>query len=205
MPKLNQQFHLPDGRRLGYDEYGAPDGKPIFYLHGAPSSRGEFSIFGDDALLWSLSVRLIAVDRPGMGLSDFQPSRRLLDFPNDLPALANHLNIERFAVLAYSLGGIHGLVCARAIPERLTKVGIVSGAALFTEPGLMQNVNAGTRKYLTLPRENAFAVKGGLLVTDNAINHRETLQSMLERSLTDERVDALIVPIGKGELVCRKA
>ena len=47
-------------------------------------------------------------------------------------------------------------------------------------------------------------VKGGLLVADNAINHRETLAPMLERALSDERVDALIVPIGKGELVCRK-
>lgn len=47
-------------------------------------------------------------------------------------------------------------------------------------------------------------VKGGLLVADNAINHRETLQPMIERALNDERVDALVVPIGKGELVCRK-
>jgi caffeoyl-CoA O-methyltransferase len=47
-------------------------------------------------------------------------------------------------------------------------------------------------------------VKGGLLVADNAINHRETLQPMLDRALCDERVDAMIVPIGKGELVCRK-
>ncbi len=47
-------------------------------------------------------------------------------------------------------------------------------------------------------------VAGGILVADNAINHRETLQPMLDRALTDERVDALIVPIGKGELVCRK-
>ena len=47
-------------------------------------------------------------------------------------------------------------------------------------------------------------VSGGLLVADNAISHRETLQPMLDRALTDERVDALIVPVGKGELVCRK-
>ncbi len=47
-------------------------------------------------------------------------------------------------------------------------------------------------------------VKGGLLVADNAIDFRETLQPMLDRALTDERVDTLIVPIGKGELVCRK-
>jgi predicted O-methyltransferase YrrM len=47
-------------------------------------------------------------------------------------------------------------------------------------------------------------VSGGLLVADNAINHRKTLWPMLDRALSDERVDALIVPIGKGELVCRK-
>ena len=47
-------------------------------------------------------------------------------------------------------------------------------------------------------------VKGGILVADNAINHYETLKPMLKKALADERVDALIVPIGKGELVCRK-
>lgn len=53
---------------------------------------------------------------------------------------------------------------------------------------------------LVVPR----LVKGGVLVADNAINHRETLQPMLDRAMNDERVDALVVPIGKGELVCRK-
>ncbi|MGA2350564.1 MAG: O-methyltransferase [Terracidiphilus sp.] len=47
-------------------------------------------------------------------------------------------------------------------------------------------------------------VVGGLLVADNAIDHRATLQPMLDRALSDDRVDALIVPIGNGELVCRK-
>jgi caffeoyl-CoA O-methyltransferase len=47
-------------------------------------------------------------------------------------------------------------------------------------------------------------VAGGILVADNAINHRATLQPMLDRALDDPRVDALIVPLGGGELVCRK-
>lgn len=47
-------------------------------------------------------------------------------------------------------------------------------------------------------------VKGGLLVADNAINHYETLKPMLEKALNDDRVDALIAPLGKGELICRK-
>ena len=47
-------------------------------------------------------------------------------------------------------------------------------------------------------------VPGGLLVADNAINHAATLRPMLDRALNDDRIDGLIVPIYKGELVCRK-
>jgi caffeoyl-CoA O-methyltransferase len=47
-------------------------------------------------------------------------------------------------------------------------------------------------------------VKNGILVADNAINHRQVLQPMIDRSLTDQRLDALVIPLGKGELLCRK-
>jgi pimeloyl-ACP methyl ester carboxylesterase len=151
------QFQLVDGRRLGYDERGPSNGKPLFYFHGSPSSRFESALYVTEELLQSLDVRMIAVDRPGMGLSDFLPDRRLLDWPRDIFALADHLKVERFAVLAYSLGGPYGAVCAFAIPERLTKVGIVSGAALFTEMELMKNINKGTRRFLHMPRENPLA------------------------------------------------
>ena len=47
-------------------------------------------------------------------------------------------------------------------------------------------------------------VSGGIFVADNAINHEKTLRFILDRALSDNRVDALVVPIGKGELICRK-
>lgn len=53
---------------------------------------------------------------------------------------------------------------------------------------------------LVVPR----MVRGGILIADNAISHRVTLRSMLERVLCDDRVDALVVPIGRGQLVCRR-
>ena len=53
---------------------------------------------------------------------------------------------------------------------------------------------------LVIPR----LVPGGWLVADNAIDFHDVLEPMLNRALADERVDALVVPIGKGELVCRK-
>jgi caffeoyl-CoA O-methyltransferase len=47
-------------------------------------------------------------------------------------------------------------------------------------------------------------VSGGILVADNVISHNEVLKTMVHKALNDKRVDALVVPIGKGELVCRK-
>jgi predicted O-methyltransferase YrrM len=53
---------------------------------------------------------------------------------------------------------------------------------------------------LVVPR----MVAGGILVADNAISHREALATFLEHVMQDKRVDALVVPIGKGDLLCRK-
>lgn len=53
---------------------------------------------------------------------------------------------------------------------------------------------------LVVPR----LVPGGLLAADNAINHAATLQPVIDHALGDERVDALVVPIGQGVLLCRK-
>lgn len=107
----------------------------------------------NDQMLESLHVRMIVADRPGLGLSTFQTGRRLLDWPQDVLALADHLRIDRFSILAYSLGGPYGAACAYAMKERLIRVGIVSGAALFTIPELIKNINEGTRSFLFMPRE----------------------------------------------------
>ncbi len=53
---------------------------------------------------------------------------------------------------------------------------------------------------LVVPR----MVKGGLLIADNAISHREGLEQMIARALADTRVDAMVVGIGSGELICRR-
>jgi predicted O-methyltransferase YrrM len=47
-------------------------------------------------------------------------------------------------------------------------------------------------------------VPGGLLVADNVISHADDLQAVVDKAKADEKVDSVVVPIGKGELVCRK-
>jgi len=75
--KTSQTIKLKDGRNLGYSEYGDPSGKPIFEFHGNPSSRLGSILFDEAAR--KLGIRIIGIDRPGMGLSDYKPGRKLLD------------------------------------------------------------------------------------------------------------------------------
>lgn len=150
MTKLNQQIALPDGRKLGYDEHGPSHGKPLFYFHGTPSSRLEFNMVRNEQLLESLDLRVIAPDRPGIGLSSFQPGRRFIDWPGDVTSLADHLELNRFTVLGYSGGGPYAAVCAFSIPERIENAGIVSGAGPFTEPALVEGIPQANRSFLDL-------------------------------------------------------
>jgi pimeloyl-ACP methyl ester carboxylesterase len=127
MMKTDNLIDLPDGRKLAYAEYGKPDGHPVMHFHGSMSSRLEPLFFGDD-LLNQYGLRFIALDRPGLGQSNFQPNRGLTDWTKDVVFLADSLNVEQFSVLAISGGGGHAAVCAAKIPERLYSVVIVSGA-----------------------------------------------------------------------------
>src|SRR5689334_19202051 len=102
---MNTQNHitLPDGRRLAYAEFGDPGGNPVLYFHGAPSSRLEPLLVGDEA--WGRKgLRVIAPDRPGIGGSDFQHGRGFSNWPTDVVALADALGLDRFAVLGNSGG-----------------------------------------------------------------------------------------------------
>jgi pimeloyl-ACP methyl ester carboxylesterase len=114
---------LRDGRALGYEEWGPGEGFPILGFGGTTMSR--LAHLGDEAPE-AAGVHLILVDRPGYGLSDFQPDRRLLDWPDDVVQLADTLGLERFAVFGMSGGGPHAAACAYALPDRVSALGLVS-------------------------------------------------------------------------------
>lgn len=128
---LAERILLPCGRRVEITYSGDPAGKPLFFFHGFGASG--LTIPPEEPILPVGGVQVIAVDRPGIGLSDPSPGRTLLDFPNDIAALADALQIERFAVLGWSGGGPYALACAYTMPERITAAGIVSSAPSFTD------------------------------------------------------------------------
>lgn len=111
---------LRDGRALAYMEWGAPDGYPTFYFHGTPSSRLEGALA--DAAAKRFSLRLIAIDRPGQGLSTFQNGRRFRDWPRDVCELADALHIPEFGVAGHSGAGPYLFACGALIsPQRVPR------------------------------------------------------------------------------------
>ena len=125
--RTDQTMRLPDGRTLGFAEYGSPEGDVLVYCQGYPGSRLEAAALSGHAA--EAHVRLLSLDRPGFGHSSFQEGRSLLDWPHDLVAVTERLGIDRFAVMGISGGAPYALACAQQIPERLLTCGIVSAIA----------------------------------------------------------------------------
>jgi pimeloyl-ACP methyl ester carboxylesterase len=133
-PLSENLLRLPDGRNLGYAEFGSAGGRPVIYMHGLPASRLEARIAEGAAR--RLDIRLISPDRPGIGYSDFQPGRTLADWPEDVLQLADALDLERFSVLGVSGGGPYAIACACRIPQRIRAVGLVGALGPVSLPEL---------------------------------------------------------------------
>lgn len=118
-PQVTIFVRADDGRQLAVRVRGNPAGHPVFSLHGTPGSREGPHPKGGQ--LHGMGVQLISYDRPGYGKSDRQVSRLVADVAADVRAIADYLDIQRFAVLGRSGGGPHALACAALLPERVTR------------------------------------------------------------------------------------
>ncbi|MDA9271970.1 alpha/beta hydrolase [bacterium] len=147
MSNKTEQSHpvvtLKDGRKIGYVEYGVPNGRPIFYFHGFPGSRLDAGYLQRIALL--LQYRLIGIDRPGMGFSSFAPRRSILSWVDDVEAVANGLNIDKLSIIGHSGGAPFVAACAYKISHRLNGAAIVSGMAPFEYPEATASLASGQR------------------------------------------------------------
>jgi pimeloyl-ACP methyl ester carboxylesterase len=97
---------LPDGRTLGYAAYGPPDGTPVVFLPGA--GCGRLMTFGEERLQ-DRHIRLISVDRPGLGLSDPDPDKSFTSTAADVARLIDELVGHPVPVVANSQGAPFGL------------------------------------------------------------------------------------------------
>jgi pimeloyl-ACP methyl ester carboxylesterase len=117
---------LSNGRTLGYAEHGDPDGVVAFFCHGWPSGRSQGALLDDAGKRHG--VRVITPDRPGIGLSDSQPGRTLMAWPETQEELAAHLGADRYHLFGWSGGGPYVLASALRHPDRLLSASIICGA-----------------------------------------------------------------------------
>jgi pimeloyl-ACP methyl ester carboxylesterase len=131
-------IRLRDGRALAYAEWGPADGRPVLHFHGVPDGRFGW---GGGSVCTDRGVRLIAVDRPGVGGSDPKRGRSVADWPADVEELAEQLELDRFAVSGWSAGGAYALACAHAMQPRIDAVALVSGAGRLDLPGFVEQMS----------------------------------------------------------------
>lgn len=145
-------LHLPDGRRIGVQRYGAREGRAFFYFHGTPGSRFEAALV--DSAAAEYGVTLYSVERPGYGLSDPCPTRTLYDWPLDIAALADAMALPRFGVIGVSGGGPYALACAHRIAHRLDSVGVVCGLGPVYRRSLAARLSVYERTAFFLERNH---------------------------------------------------
>ena len=145
---------LADGRLLAYDDVGDPVGLPVVYLHGTPDSR--LARHPDDGVAAGLGVRLIAADRAGFGRSSRDPAGGLTHVSEDLGALADHLHLERFALLGWSAGGLAALAAAAGLGDRIRRVGLVGAVPpveAYSDDTVVAALGPGRRAFAELAIE----------------------------------------------------
>ena len=127
-PRFEGALRLRDGRQLGYAEFGPPTGRPLLWFHGTPGARRQIAPEAR-VLAGEHGVRIVSVERPGVGDSTPHVYRALIDFAADVEQLCDGLGISRFGVAGLSGGGPYALACAHELPARVVAVAVLGGVA----------------------------------------------------------------------------
>lgn len=141
LPQEKQTFTLQDGRTLGFAEYGNLQGLPIIYFHGFPGSRLEGKFFHNH--FQQSAFRIIAVDRPGIGLSSSHKHRTLLSHGEDIAELIKGLNLHRVILFGIS-GGVPYVFASAQKIEKKSIAGIVAISGLAP---ILPNITHFPMKY----------------------------------------------------------
>jgi len=159
-PKL---VTLPDGRGVGVYEYGEPDGRPVMVFHGIPACGAGFE--WADTPARERNLRLIAPDRPGVGLSTRQPDWTVRDWPPIVTALADHFGVGRYGVWGYSGGGPHAVATAAANADRVTAAVVAAGMGEMGTFATADDFEKTDRQLLGLSVKHPLAARALLSVT----------------------------------------
>jgi pimeloyl-ACP methyl ester carboxylesterase len=126
--RMEGTVELSDGRSIGLAEYGIPDGDAIFWFHGTPGGRSQAPPMARRIAL-ERGVRLIGVERPGVGRSTPHLHESVVGAADDIEQIADRLNVNRFGIVGLSGGGPYVLACAHEHPDRVVAGAVLGGVA----------------------------------------------------------------------------
>ncbi|MBF4162869.1 alpha/beta fold hydrolase [Nocardioides acrostichi] len=132
-PALEGNVEVGDGRRMSFAEYGSRSGPAIVWMHGTPGARRQIPLEARDYAR-EHGLRIIGIDRPGIGSSTPHLYEQILDWTDDLALLLDTLSIEEFRVVGLSGGGPYALAAGAAFPDRVPGVGVLGGVAPTVGP-----------------------------------------------------------------------
>lgn len=115
--RLNQRIQH-NGRTISFSEVGDPDGAAVFVCVGMGLTRFVTAFY--DELATTLRLRLVTIERPGVGGSEPYPQNDRsgpMNWPNDVLLVCEHLKIAKFSLLAHSAGAIYALATALVLPH----------------------------------------------------------------------------------------
>lgn len=119
-----------NGIELAYERRGK--GMPFVLIHGYPL---DHSIWNETISQLENDFDLILPDVRGFGESTtFDAPYTLSDIANDLAALLDSLGVERTTLAGHSMGGYIALAFAKAFPERVTGLALVSSQTASDTP-----------------------------------------------------------------------
>jgi pimeloyl-ACP methyl ester carboxylesterase len=151
-----------DGRSLTVYDAGDPDGRPLLFHHGTPASGAPFDRHVE--LARRQGVRLLSYDRAGYGESTRNAQRTVADVVPDVEAIADALELERFATWGLSGGGPHALATAAGLPDRV--VAVVAAASIAPpdrpELDLTEGMGEGNIVEFGLARQGEEALRPAL-------------------------------------------
>lgn len=127
-PRLEGTIAVRDGRRLGFAEFGDPRGPAIVWMHGTPGARRQIPVEARQ-LADRDGLRIIGIDRPGIGSSHPHVYRSILDWTGDLAIIADTLGIDEMRLIGLSGGGPYALAAGAALPDRVLAVAVMGGVA----------------------------------------------------------------------------
>jgi pimeloyl-ACP methyl ester carboxylesterase len=123
---------LRDGRKVALEEYGDPGGVPALWFHGAFSSRLEAWCLDTPAK--ELGLRVLALDRPGLGGSDPLPGRTVVGYADDVREVLDQLEVAQVAVGGLSNGGMYSMAVASRLPDRVLRAVPYNSSTPIADP-----------------------------------------------------------------------